>query len=184
MEEKKNNNEENEKDFILYEKKEKRVANKDADFYVDYFACFGWELYSSDKIDPNNRVLLFRRLRKLKNKEKLNEKQREVEKLVYQKRKLQIKKDDLPMILAIWYGLLSSAILGVGLALALNSGGSNVKIVFGIIIAVVGFLMVGMNYPMYLILRTNLVRANTPAIEELDDKIAEGCQEAEKILRS
>lgn len=179
-----NKDEQKEKDFILYEKKEKRVSNKEADFMVDYFSCFGWELYASDKIDQNNKILSFRRPRKLKDKEKLNEKQREIDDLIYQRRKLQVKKDDLPMIIAIWYGILSSAILGVGLVMALNSGGSNVKIVFGIIIAVLGFLMVAMNYPMYLLIKTKLVASASPVIEGLDDKIAEACHEAEQILHS
>jgi hypothetical protein len=170
------------KDFIYYEKMDKVLDNRLADHAVDFYSCFGWDLVSSEAKDISHKLLTFRRLRKIPHKEELNNLQYQAENIKGEFNKALWKKNNRPMIIAIGYGTLTSVIFGVGLALAINSNGSNALLVWGIIMAIVGFCGLGMNYPVYLFLSNKSNSGLKEDLSKLDDKIADICEQAQKLI--
>lgn len=49
------------------------------------------------------------------------------------------------------FGIISALITGIGMCLSMNviGGGSSLMSVLGIVVGIIGFVMVGLNYPVY-----------------------------------
>lgn len=49
------------------------------------------------------------------------------------------------------FGIISSLITGIGMCLSMNviGGGSSLMSVLGIVVGIIGFVMMGLNYPVY-----------------------------------
>lgn len=54
-------------------------------------------------------------------------------------------------ILTYTFGIISALITGIGMCLSMNviGGGSSLMSVLGIVVGIIGFVMMGLNYPVY-----------------------------------
>ncbi len=173
---------ENSKDFMTYDYIMKEISSDKVSICVDCYESLGWEVTANNSVFGYMNQLVFKRDRKIKNKQALLKIQKKFDENFDNIEKMEKSKTTKGFVSSMIIGVIGALTLGGGMSLCLLNNPLPLMII-GIAIGVVGLGICALSYPLYTKITNKRNTIITPIIEEHYDIIANLCEEGNNLLK-
>ena len=171
------------KDFVAYEYKTKRVAAQDQPQTADMYEAFGWEVTAVTPSAGGGVNVSFRRSRKLAHRQELSRLERQAEQTAAVIAKLRRAKTLGARVFAYIFGAAAALVFGGGMSMALLHADRAAWLAGGCVLGAAGIVLCAVNYFAYRRLAQKKEARLQPAIEDNEDKLADILERGDGILR-
>lgn len=173
--------------YVAYEYKSINVKSDLEPMYIDYYENFGWNVINNEKKDyyinsnPNPNVvnIKFKRNRKIKNREKLNELQNKCEKAFLMVDKLEKQPSSQGTINSLTVAFIGTIFMAISVFAISGEKLYIVPFLIGGALGIIGWIL---PYFVYKNTKNKLIEENKTKIEEQENIIYDTCEQARKIL--